>query len=128
MVRSFRVHLSLNCCFPGGSESKESACSVGDPGSIPGPGRSPGEGNANPLQHSRLENPMDGGAWQATVPGVAKSQTRPSDFTFSVCWSAALQSTVSPLHTNEISSESMFGRPTELGRYPANTIGCVVLG
>ena len=48
--------------FPGGSDGKASACSVRDPGSIPGSGRSPGEGNGNPLQHSCLENPMDGGA------------------------------------------------------------------
>ena len=51
-------------------------------GSIPGSGRSPGEGNGNPLQYSCLENPMDGAAWWATVHGVAKSQTRLSDFTF----------------------------------------------
>ena len=49
--------------FPGGSEVKTSACNVGDLGSIPGSGRSPGEGNGNPLQYSCLENPMDGGAW-----------------------------------------------------------------
>ena len=49
--------------FPAGSEVKASACKVGDPGSIPGSGRSPGEGNGNPLQYSCLENPMDGGAW-----------------------------------------------------------------
>ena len=49
---------------------------------LPGSGRSPGEGNGNPLQHSCLENPMDGGACQATVRGVAKSRTRLSDFTF----------------------------------------------
>ena len=49
--------------LPGGSDGKASAYSVGDPGSIPGPGRSPGEGNGNPLQYSCLENPMDGGAW-----------------------------------------------------------------
>ena len=47
--------------FPGGSDSKASACNVGDPGSIPGLGRPPGEGNGNPLQHPCLENPMDGG-------------------------------------------------------------------
>ena len=47
----------------------------------PGSGRSPGEGNSNPLQYSCLENPMNGGAWQATVHGVAKSQTRLRDFT-----------------------------------------------
>ena len=50
--------------------------------SIPGLGRSPGEGNGNPLQYSCLENPMDGGAWKAAVHGVAKSQTPLSDFTF----------------------------------------------
>ena len=64
-----------------GAEVKESARNVGDLGSIPGSGRSPGEGNGNPLQYSCLENPMDGGAWWATVHGVAKSRTRLSDFT-----------------------------------------------
>ena len=49
--------------FPGGSDSKASAYNVGDPGSIPGPGRSPGEGNGNPLQYSCLENAIDGEAW-----------------------------------------------------------------
>ena len=67
--------------FPGGSEVKASACNVGDLGSIPGLGRSPGEGNGNPLQYSCLDNPMDGGAWWATVHGIAKSWTRLSDFT-----------------------------------------------
>ena len=64
-----------NYKIPGGSEVKVSACNAGDLGSIPGLGRSPGEGNGNPLQHSCLENPMDGGAWRATVHGVAKSRT-----------------------------------------------------
>ena len=50
-----------NWIFPGGSDGKASAYNVGDPGSIPGSGRSPGEGNGNPLQYSCLENPMDGG-------------------------------------------------------------------
>ena len=58
---------------------KESACQAGDPGSIPGLGRSPGEGNGNPLQYSCLENPMDRGAWRVTGPGVTKSGTRLSD-------------------------------------------------
>ena len=53
-------------------------------GSIPGLGRPPGEGNGNPLQYSCLENPMDGGAWKATVHGVTKSRTRLSDFTFTL--------------------------------------------
>ena len=57
--------------FPGGSDGKASACNAGDPGLIPGPGRSPREGNGYPLQNSCLENPMDKGAWQAIVHGVA---------------------------------------------------------
>ena len=65
--------------FPGGSDAKASACNAGDLDSIPRLGRSPGERNGNPFQYSCLENPMDGGAWQATVHGVAKSQTRLSD-------------------------------------------------
>ena len=60
----------------------ESACSVGDLGLIPGSRIFSGEGNGNPLQYSFLENPMDGGAWQATVHGVTNSWTRLSDFTF----------------------------------------------
>ena len=66
---------------PGGSDGKESACSAGDPGLIPGFGRSPGEGNGYPLQYSCLENPTDRGAWRATVHGVAKSRTRLSVLT-----------------------------------------------
>ena len=61
--------------FPGGSDGKVSACNGGDPASIPGLGRSPGEGNGNPLQYSCLENPTDRGAWQATVHGVTKTFT-----------------------------------------------------
>ena len=70
-----------NMGFPDSSVSKESACNAGDLGSIPELGRSPGEGNGNPLQYSCLENPMDGGDWQATVHEVEKSQTQQSDFT-----------------------------------------------
>ena len=58
--------------FPGGSESKESACNAGDLGSIPWLGRSPGERNGNPLQYCCLENPMDRGAWWAAVHGVTE--------------------------------------------------------
>ena len=65
----------------GKKEVKASACNAGDLGSIPGSGRSPGEGNGNPLQYSYLENPMDGGAWWATVHRVAKSRIRLSNFT-----------------------------------------------
>ena len=67
--------------FPGGSEVKASACNVGDPGSIPGSGRSSEEGKGNPLQYSYLQNHMDGGVWYATVHRVAKSQTQLSDWT-----------------------------------------------
>ena len=69
--------------FSAGSDGKALACNAGDLGSIPGWGRSPGEGNGNSsLQYSCLGNPMDRGAWQATVHGVTKSRTRLSDFTF----------------------------------------------
>ena len=66
--------------FPGGLDGKASAYNARDPGLIPGLGGSSGEGNGNPLQHSCLENPMDGGVWLATVHGVAKSQTQLRDF------------------------------------------------
>ena len=65
--------------FQGGSNGKESAWSEGDPRSIPGLGRSPGEENGNSLQYSCLENSMDRGAWWATTHGVAKSQTQLSN-------------------------------------------------
>ena len=65
--------------FPGGSDGEESACKAGNAGSVPGSGRSPGEGNGNPLQYSCLEHPMDRGAWQTTVHEVAKSWTRQGD-------------------------------------------------
>ena len=68
--------------FPSGSDGKVSIYNAGDPGLIPGSGRSPGEGNGNPLQQYFLENAMDRRAWQATVHGVTKSWTRLSDFTF----------------------------------------------
>ena len=68
--------------FPGGSDGKASACNMGHLGSIPGSGRSSGEGTGTPLQYPCRENPMDGGAWEAIVHGLAKSRTRLSDFTF----------------------------------------------
>ena len=61
--------------FPGGSNGKESACNVGDVGSIPGSGRSPGEGSGYSQSYSCLENSIDRGAWQAIVPGVTNSWT-----------------------------------------------------
>ena len=74
--------------FPGGSDGKVSVYNAEDPGSIPGSGRSAEEGNGNPLQYYCLENPMDRGAWLATVHGVAKSRTRLSDFTFTFTFKA----------------------------------------
>ena len=62
--------------FPGSLAGKESACNAGDLGLIPGSERSPREGNSNSLQYSCLENPMDRGAWRATIHGVAKHSTR----------------------------------------------------
>ena len=73
------VAFCFHVTFPGGSDGKESVCKAGAPGSVPGLGRSPGEGNINPLQHSCLEDAVDRGAWRATVHGVAKSRTQLSD-------------------------------------------------
>ena len=77
-LASLLIYTVLFICkgFPGGSEVKVSACNAGDLGLIPGSERSPGERNGNPLQYSCPKNPMDGGAWWATVHGVAKSQTQ----------------------------------------------------
>ena len=75
---------------PGGSDGKASTYNEGDPGSIPGLGRPPGEGKGNPFQYSCLENPMDGEAWWAAAHGVAKSRTRRSDFTFAFTFSCSL--------------------------------------
>ena len=77
---SHKIHvlMSTYTCirgFPGSSVGEESACSAGDPASVPGWGRPPGEGNGNPLQYSHPENPTDGGAGRATVCGVAESDT-----------------------------------------------------
>ena len=113
--------------FPGGSDGKESARCAGDSGSIPGSGRSPGEGNGNPLQDSCLENSMDGGAWWATVHGVMESRTRLSDFTSLLpprflsglvhcCWWAAKAVTMG------VGSLGM-----RLGRkFLTRTVGCVI--
>ena len=67
------MYMCKSC--PRGSDAKEPACNTGESGLIPELGRSPGGGNRDPLQYSCLENPMDRGAWQATVHGVAKRQT-----------------------------------------------------
>ena len=74
--REKQVKDDLPMSFPGGSDGKESACSAGDLVSIPELGRSPGEGNGNLIQDSCQENPMDRGAWWATIYGVTDSQTQ----------------------------------------------------
>ena len=75
----FFIYYSGLLGFPGNSVSKESACNAENLGLIPGSGRPPGEKNANPLQYSCLENPMDRGDWQVIVHGGLKSQTQLSD-------------------------------------------------
>ena len=89
--------------FPGGSDSKVPVCNAADLGLFPGLGRSPGEGNGTPLQYSCLENPMDRGAWWATVHEFAKSWTQLRDSTFFlshyekvVCNLCILKSNLSP--------------------------------
>ena len=72
---TFDVYFSNNY-FPGGLDGKASAYNAGDPGLVPGSGRSSGEGNDSPLQYSGLENPLDGGDWLVAVHGVSKSCTR----------------------------------------------------
>ena len=69
------VLASTSVGSPHSSGGKESACSAGDPGSIPGSGRSPGKGNGNPLQYSCLENPMDRGAWRSQSMGLQELDT-----------------------------------------------------
>ena len=76
MTHIHALHCVYDMGFPGGSGCKESACNAGDPGLVPGLGKSLGERNGSPLQYSCLENSMDREAWWATVHGVPKSQTR----------------------------------------------------
>ena len=89
--------------FPSGSDGRVSVSNAGDPDSIPGLGRSPGEGNGSPLQYSCRENPMDRGAWWATVHGVAESLTRLSNFTFTfkeLKWASQVALVVKNLPSN----------------------------
>ena len=76
-----KKNLNFILGFPGGSDGTESTCLAGHQGSIPGLGRFPGVGHGSPLQYSCLENPMDQGAWWATIHGVTKNRTQLSDFT-----------------------------------------------
>ena len=81
----FKEFLEFPGSFPGSSVGKESACNAGDQGLIPGSGRSPREGNGNPLQYSCLENPVDRGAWWATVHGVTQTWTRLKHLSMHAC-------------------------------------------
>ena len=72
-------HLTFILGFPGGSDGEEFSCSAGDPGSIPGSGRCPGEWHGNPLQYSCLGTSVGGGTWKATVHAVAKSWKQLND-------------------------------------------------
>ena len=81
----FSVYAVPSLDFPGGSDSKEPVYNAGDLGSIPGSGRSPGEGNGDPLQYSCLENYIGRGAWQITVHGVTESDTT-EQLTLSLSW------------------------------------------
>ena len=103
------------CGFLGGSDGKVSACNAGDPGSIPGSGRSPEEGNGNPLQYPCLENPMDRGVLQAAVHGVAKSQTRLRNFTFFWASQVALLVKNSPANARDLRDAGLI---PGLGRSP----------
>ena len=98
---------------------KESACKVGDQGSIPESGRCPGEGNGNPLQYSCLDNPMDRGAWRATVHGVTKSRTRLSD-SHTLGFPADTSSTEPARHRRR---PRQLGSIPGSGRYPAGAHG-----
>ena len=94
---------------------KASACSVGDLGSIPGSGRSPGEGNGNPLQYSCLENSMGRGAWWAKIHGVTKSQTRLSDFTFTFTYPSGSEDEESACNAGDPGSIPGSGRSSGEG-------------
>ena len=102
--------------FTGGSAGEVSACSAGTPGLVPGSGRSPGEGNSNPLQYPCLENPRDEEAWQTTVHGVAKSWTL-SDFTFTFTFLGGSDGKEFSCNTGDL------GSIPGLGRFPGEGNG-----
>ena len=104
-ISEIKVPNHFNFMLPCGSDGKESACNAEDPGSLSELGRSPGEGHGNPLQYSSLENPMDRGAWQATVHGVAKSQTWLSERS---CSPSLLSNSMLVKHVSEIKMPTHF--------------------
>ena len=113
--------------FPGGSDGRESACNAGDLGPLPVSERSPGEGNGNPLQCSCLENPMDRGAWRATVCGVRRSRHNWSDFIQTAACQSPLSSTISQSLLKFMSTESLCHRPkTNTMSYTSYVHECVL--
>ena len=115
------LHLSLG--FPRGSNRKEFACNARDLGSVPGLERSPGEGHDNPLQYSCLENPMDWGAWWATVHGITKSWTWLSDQHFQIESSILLGFPPSSFGKESVCKAGDPGSIPESGRSPGERNG-----
>ena len=103
--------------FPGSSASKESACNARDPGSIPGWGRSPGEGNGHPHQYSCLENSMDRGAWWATVHGIVESDCD---------WVTNTQHTHT--HTEILQRTKKGNKTVKLQELPTHLVSCILQG
>ena len=102
--------------FPGGSDSEDPACNAGGPGSIPESGRSPGDGNGNPLQYSCLENPMHRGAWRATVQRVTKESDTTATDTFTLFMGAEILSyIISTLWSSPPQPWHDFAGPRERG-------------
>ena len=124
MYRRYNLYQRFNCPwgqlyigFPGGSAGKESTCNTNELGLMPELGRSPGEGNNYPLQYSGLENSMDREARQATVHGVAKSQTQLSNYTFSFHFSCIGEGNGNPLQC------SCLQNPRDWGAWRAAVYG-----
>ena len=95
--------------FPLGSVGKESTCNAGDQGSIPGSGRSPGEGNGNPIQYSCMENPVDTGACRATVHGVTRIRhdlvtKPPPELVYTIVFVSDIHQSESLIHTSFLDS------------------------
>ena len=124
----FDVGQPLSRGFPGGPGGKESACDEGDPGLMPGLGRSPGEGNGNALWYSCLENFMDRGGWWATVHGFTNSQTCLSDWHFHFHSSQPLSTPSTPSSQLQAwaCDPSLFNlvQATDSGKHKSHSVHC----
>ena len=127
-LHAFWVTPSASEDFPRGSDSKESACNAGDQGSIPGLGRSPGGGHGNPLQYSCLENPMDRGAWWATVHRVTRSQTQLKQRSNSKCLWTASTVLMPPLYAAGAQPKGKLGSHCTWHLYPSSPIMPILVG